>query len=147
MVNFKILLMYKGSQQRANTITRQKTVFATSLRFKIKAYRWYQNKLKLGGEMPKRCKICQKVKCYLLDVFAQCILSFSQHLPGHQGIKHRSPKQRHAEVETKQPPVFRSFINLLFKHSEAISRVCDSSMRETIFAGWFGRLNKCSGLS
>lgn len=36
MVNFKILLRYRGNQQSANTITRQKTVFATSRLLKKK---------------------------------------------------------------------------------------------------------------
>ena len=36
MVDFKILLRYRGNQQSANTITRQKTVFATSRLLKRK---------------------------------------------------------------------------------------------------------------
>lgn len=47
MVDFKILLRYRGNQQSANTITKQKTVFATSRLLKIK--QMIQIKMRVKG--------------------------------------------------------------------------------------------------
>lgn len=112
MVNFKILLRYRGNQHSANTITRQKTVFATSNLLKRK-----------DDQFHSRCytknilKNVPKKKCNnLLGVVAQRILSVLQHFPGHECVEDGGPSQRHAKVEAEEPPVLCWFIKLLIEH-------------------------------
>lgn len=120
MVNFKILLRYRGNQQSANTITRQKTVFATSRLLRI--MRWVLNPLfyqKIRGK--RNVESCEAD--YLLGVVGQCVLRVLQHLPGHEGVEDGGPSQWHAEVEAKEPPVLDWFIKLLMKYDRGLQSV------------------------
>ena len=121
MVNFKILLRYRGSQQRANTTTKQKTVLATSSLCK-------QNKISslwnIYGNIwhVKWSRLVNN----LLGVVTQHILSLPQHLPGHERVEDRGPNQWHAEVKAKEPPVFHWFIKLLMEHDRSPQTVSDA---------------------
>lgn len=115
MVAFKILLRYNGNQQTANTITRQKTVLATS--------RLWKRRLETFVSKQKSHAVSEGAN--LLGVIVG--LSVPQHFPGHQRVENGGPSQRQAEVEAEEPPILYWFIELLIKH-EGGSR---SGMRKT----------------
>lgn len=117
MVAFKILLRYKGSQQTANTTTRQKTVLATSrlCRGRVETFKFAcRQNITTAQERWETWSHVVAEGSNLLGVVAS--LGGPQHFPGHQCVENGGPSQRQAEVEAEEPPVLYSFIELLIKH-------------------------------